>query len=179
MGPGITSWDVLNQIVGDNTTTSMTPYDCVASADRWPTMTADNSNKTLFENLSLVYDALKPVHETGINADFLINDYSTGGLNTKTYYYLKLIADLKQHHIPISGLGFQSHVGAKVGQFDYKSDLQNTFTSLAEFGLSAHITEFDCWIQDRSDESLRYQAAIYGDYMDACLYSSNCKEFAT
>lgn len=41
-------------------------------------------------------------------------------------------------------------------------------------GYTGSITELDMWILDNTTFSLRFQAAAYGDYFDACLFSPNC-----
>ncbi|CAK5261809.1 unnamed protein product [Mycena citricolor] len=48
---------------------------------------------------------------------------------------------------------------------------------LKNMGLTGAITEMDVWLPDNTTESLRWQASIFGDILDSCLYSSNCNEF--
>jgi hypothetical protein len=75
------------------------------------------------------------------------------------------------------GVGFQSHVGAQEGYYVPKAQLETTFARLNALGVEALITEMDLWIQANDTINQRYQAAIWGDYVDACLYAENCNEF--
>lgn len=171
-----TSVDVLNEIVGDSTSLNMTAYECVANKQVWPTTVNDTDPTPLVTDLSFVSAALQAAGAS-TNATLVLNDYSTGGNNSKTACYYKLSQYLQAQNVPLSGIGFQSHVGAKANNFDSKEALQATFAQFGAIGLDALITEFDVWLQDASYASLRWQAAIYGDYLDACLYSDNCHEF--
>jgi endo-1,4-beta-xylanase len=58
-----------------------------------------------------------------------------------------------------------------------KADLKSSFSKLAGLGAKGLITEMDIKVSGTSSANLRYQAAIWGDYIDACLYASNCFEF--
>ncbi|KAJ7090062.1 hypothetical protein C8R43DRAFT_295090 [Mycena crocata] len=48
---------------------------------------------------------------------------------------------------------------------------------LKSMGINGAITEMDVWLPDNTTESLRWQASIFGDILDSCLFSSNCNEF--
>ncbi|KZO91787.1 glycoside hydrolase family 10 protein [Calocera viscosa TUFC12733] len=180
LGSYVTSWDVTNELIGDSTTMGMDAWECVESADRWPTVTVDGGSTPLVTNLSFAYAAWS----TALKYDpgkLVYNDYSTGATNnSKTECVFKLITDLHENAgIPYSrmGVGHQSHVGAMPGYFVPKDQLETTFQRLADMGVDALITEMDMWIPSNTTAALRYQAAIWGDYIDACLYSSNCHEF--
>lgn len=173
---GYTSVDVLNEIVGDSTTTNMSAYECVANKQVWPTTINDTNTTPLLTDLEFVQVALQAAAQS-TNATLVLNDYSTGGNNSKTACYYKLAQSLQQNNVPLGGVGFQSHVGAKSNNFDSKEDLKQTFAQFGALGLDVLITEFDVWLQDASNQSERWQAAIYGDYLDACLYSDNCHDF--
>lgn len=73
--------------------------------------------------------------------------------------------------IPFSRLaiGFQSHISTN--SFISKSALSSTFSQLAALGVEAMITELDIAISTAQSDSadLRYQAAIWGDYIDVRL----------
>ncbi|KZO99283.1 glycoside hydrolase family 10 protein [Calocera viscosa TUFC12733] len=179
LGWNVTSWDVTNELISDTATYNMTSLECVLNADRWPTVTYDGGSTPLVTNLSFAYAAW----ETALLYDpgkLVYNDYSTGAQDAKTECVFKLIADLNQNaSIPYNrmGVGFQSHVGAQEGYFVPKAELETTFARLAELGVDALVTEMDLWIQANDTINQRYQAAIWGDYLDACLYASNCVEF--
>ena len=71
-------------------------------------------------------------------------------------------------NIPFNRLavGFQSHV-SDTG-FTSKAALTETFSSLADLGVDAMITELDVSLSGTAQENLRFQAAIWGDYLDVC-----------
>lgn len=79
MGDTVTSWDVVNEVVGDNVTSGMTPLECVQNKDVWPTVASDGSDVPLIENLSFLYAAFKSAFEAaGPNTRLSMNDYNTG-----------------------------------------------------------------------------------------------------
>ena len=61
-------------------------------------------------------------------------------------------------------LGFQSHISDTA--FTSKAALTQTFSTLAELGAEAMITELDVSLSGTTEENLRFQAAIWGDYLD-------------
>jgi endo-1,4-beta-xylanase len=177
----------------------MTALQCVQQKKDWPTVTADGSGKPLVTDLSFVRAAFKTALKYApASARLAINDYSTGGPNqAKTACMFPILADIVANAgVPYNRLavGFQSHVAAAPGQFVTKADLTSTFSQLAKLGAQALITEIDvsrAFLRERAlsdthdqvkvsgtdSASERYQAAIWGDYLDACLYASNCFEF--
>lgn len=66
-------------------------------------------------------------------------------------------------------IGFQSHISTS--SFVSKSALATTFSQLAALGVEAMITEMDIAISDDETDSSdeRFQAAIWGDYIDVSL----------
>ncbi|KAJ7696518.1 glycoside hydrolase superfamily [Mycena rosella] len=177
MGAGVTSWDVVNEIVGDGVSNGM----CVQNKNDWPTKTADGSGTNLVTDLSFLHAAFTAALQYAPSTTrFSVNDYNTSGNDAKTACMFALLADINANSaVPYNRLavGFQSHITAAPGQFTAKSDLANTFAKLAALGATGMITEMDVKLSDTSSASERYQAAIWGDYIDACLYASNCFEF--
>ncbi|KAJ6468506.1 glycoside hydrolase superfamily [Mycena vitilis] len=181
MGAGVTSWDVVNEIVGDGVSNGMTALQCVQNKNDWPTKTADGSGANLVTDLSFVHAAFTTALQYApASARLAVNDYNTGGNDAKTACMFALLADINTNAaVPYNRLavGFQSHITAAPGQFTAKADLSATFAKLAALGANAMITEMDMKISGTSSVNERYQAAIWGDYLDACLYASNCMEF--
>ncbi|KZS90767.1 glycoside hydrolase [Sistotremastrum niveocremeum HHB9708] len=181
MGASVTSWDVVNEIVGDGTSNGMTAWQCVKNKNSWPTQTSDGSSTNLVTDLSFVHAAFSTALQyAGPSTRLAINDYSTGGNDAKTACVLAVLADINANAaVPYNRLavGFQSHITAATGQFVAKSALEATFAKLAALGATAMVTELDIAVSSTSSANLRYQAAIWGDYLDACLYASNCWEF--
>ncbi|KAK7059977.1 beta-xylanase [Favolaschia claudopus] len=181
MGTSVTSWDVVNEVVGDGVSNGMTPLQCVQNKGDWPTVTADGSGKPLIGDLSFIYAAFNTAFQYAGNSTRLaINEYNTGGQDAKTACIISLVQNIQQNtNVPADRLavGFQSHLTASTGGFYTKSALATTFSSLAALGIESMITELDVSLNSNSQANLRYQAAIWGDYLDACLYASNCNEF--
>jgi endo-1,4-beta-xylanase len=178
----VTSWDVVNEIVGDGVSSGMTALQCVQQKGDWPTVTADGSGQPLVTDLSFVHAAFSTALKYApTSARLAINDYNTGSANAaKTACMFPLLADIVANAgVPYNRLavGFQSHVTASPGQFVTKTDLANTFLKLAGLGANAMVTELDIKVSGTDSADERYQAAIWGDYLDACLYASNCIEF--
>ncbi|KAJ7854093.1 glycoside hydrolase superfamily [Mycena olivaceomarginata] len=181
MGPSVTSWDVVNEVVGDGVSSGMTALQCVQNKGDWPTVTADGSGKPLVTDLSFIYAAFNTAYKYAGNTTRLaVNEYNTGGQDAKTACILSLIQNIQQNtNIPFNRLavGFQSHLTASTGGFYTKQALATTFSTLAALGVNSMITEMDIAVNADNTANLRYQAAIWGDYLDACLYASNCNEF--
>lgn len=126
-------------------------------------------SSTITSKLSLV-DVLEPCSQS----------LSTGGQNAKTACSIALIQNIATGSgVPLNRLavGFQSHLIAATGNFDSKSALSTTFSQLAALGVDVMVTELDIELNANTAAYQRYQAAIWGDYLDACLYASNCNEF--
>ncbi|KAF8206844.1 glycoside hydrolase superfamily [Mycena galopus ATCC 62051] len=181
MGTSVTSWDVVNEVIGDGVSNGMTPLQCVQNKGDWPTVTADGSGKALVTDLSFIYAAFNTAFQyAGNNTRLAVNDYNTGGQDAKTACVIALIQNIQQNtNVPFDRLsvGFQSHLTASTGGFYTKQALATTFSTLAALGVSVMVTEMDIEVASDSSAYLRYQAAIWGDYLDACLYASNCFEF--
>ncbi|VDB90883.1 unnamed protein product [Peniophora sp. CBMAI 1063] len=179
MGPAVTSWDVVNEPNGDNVTFGMTPLECVQNKDVWPTVVSDGSTVPLVKDLSFLYAAFSAAHEAaGPGTRLALNDYNTGGNDAKTACAISVLKDIQAHtKIPFDRLamGFQSHV--QETNFVSKAELTSTFAELTRLGVNALVTEIDIALTSDSEEDLRMQAAIWGDYVDVCLFASNCHEF--
>ena len=79
MGHSVTSWDVVNEVVGDNVTIGMTPLECVQNKQVWPTETFDGSGVPLFRDLSFLHAAFRYAFEPARpNTRLALNDCNTG-----------------------------------------------------------------------------------------------------
>jgi endo-1,4-beta-xylanase len=136
----------------------------------WPTQTADGSGQTLVTDLGFVHAAFSTALKyADASTRLAINDYNTGGNDAKTACMFTVLADIVANAgVPYDRLavGFQSHVSASPGGFSAKSALEANFAKLAALGANAMITELDIKLTDTSSASERYQAAIWGDYLD-------------
>jgi endo-1,4-beta-xylanase len=83
-----------------------------------------------------------------------------------------LLADINANAgVPYNRLavGFQTHVTAGPGGFPSKAAFKANFAKLAALGAEGMVTEVDIKISGSSSANLRYQAAIWGDYIDVSL----------
>lgn len=79
MGASVTSWDVVNEVIGDGVSNGMTALQCVQNKRVWPTQTSDGSSTTLVTDLSFVHTAFTTAYKyAGSNTLLVINDYNTG-----------------------------------------------------------------------------------------------------
>ena len=76
LGADVTSWDVVNEIVGDGVSNGMTALQCVQNKNDWPTKTSDGSSQNLVTDLSFVYAAFSNAFQyAGSSTRLAINDY--------------------------------------------------------------------------------------------------------
>jgi endo-1,4-beta-xylanase len=66
-------------------------------------------------------------------------------------------------------VGFQSHVSGSNGGFFSKAALKANLAKLEALGADGLITELDIKISGSSSQNLRFQAAIWGDYLDVSV----------
>lgn len=90
-----------------------------------------------------------------------------GANDAKTACNIALLKDIQDNTgVPFDrlALGFQSHINET--SYVSKADLTNTFAGLAGLGVEAMVTEIDITLNSATEEDLRFQAAIWGDYID-------------
>jgi len=186
LGKSLISWDVVNEPFSDGATPGMSLTECVVNASRWPNFAIDGnaSSPVLFPDSSFINTALvsadKARKKIGSSVKLFVNDYNVGGnfpSQAKTECAFKMLTQMQKSNIAIDGLGIQSHYSANPGAFPSKESAHFTMDRLKNMGVMGAITEMDVWLPDNSTESLRWQASIFGDILDTCLYSSNCNEF--
>ncbi|KAJ7172667.1 glycoside hydrolase superfamily [Mycena filopes] len=183
LGPKLVSWDVVNEALTDGATPGMSLTECVVNASRWPNFAIDGnaSSPVLFPDSSFLNTAFlsadKARKKIASDVSLFYNDYN--GLSPSQTISLILIYphSLKNSGVPIDGIGIQSHYSANPQAFPSKASAHFTMDRLKSIGVMGAITEMDVWLPDNSTESLRWQASIFGDILDACLYSTNCNEF--
>jgi endo-1,4-beta-xylanase len=142
----------------------------VQNKKAWPTQTSDNSATALVKDLSFVHAAFSAALKAApATARLALNDYNTGGNDAKTACMFAVLADVNATAgVPYDRLavGFQSHVTAAPGQFVSKAALEANLQKLAALGANGLITELDVKLSSNSSANERYQAAIFGDYLD-------------
>jgi len=186
LGKNLVSWDIVNEALSDSATSGMSVTECVVSASRWPNFAIDGnaSSPVLFPDSSFLNTAFlnadKARKKIGSDLQLFYNDYNVGGnfpSQAKTECAFKMLAQLQRSGVPVDGMGIQSHYSANPQAFPSKESAHFTMDRLKSMGLNGAITEMDCWLPDNTTESVRWQASIFGDILDTCLFSSNCNEF--
>jgi hypothetical protein len=142
----------------------------VQNKKAWPTQTADNADTALVKDLSFVHAAFSAALKAApASARLALNDYNTGGNDAKTACMFTVLADVNATAgVPYTRLAvaFQSHVTGSPDKFASKAALTANFKKLAALGASGLITELDVKLSSNSSANERYQAAIFGDYLD-------------
>ncbi|KAJ6513863.1 glycosyl hydrolase family 10-domain-containing protein [Mycena vitilis] len=186
LGKQLVSWDVVNEALTDNAIPGMSVTECVVNASRWPNFAIDGnaSSPVLFPDSSFLNTAFlnadKARKKMGSEVKLFYNDYNGGGdfpSQQKTECAFEMLAQLKRSGVPVDGMGIQSHYSANPQAFPSKESAHFTMDRLKSLGMMGAITEMDVWLPDSSMESERWQASIFGDMLDTCLYSNNCNEF--
>lgn len=163
----IYSWDVINEPLADyDSFTSNNPL----RAHIW--MQAIGS--------SYIEKALRAAHEANPNAELWINDFglegSTGdGGDTERWdAMLALVSNLKSKGVPLTGVGFQSHV-YEVGDEISAAIFESRLAQLEKLGLKARVSELDV----HNDSGRTAQAAQFETVVKACFTHKNCTSVNT
>lgn len=83
LGSSVTSWDVVNEVIGDGVSSGMTALQCVQNKDVWPTVTSDGSSTALITDLSFIHVAFSTAYTyAGSSTRLALNDYNTGKLQS-------------------------------------------------------------------------------------------------
>ena len=155
----IASWDVAAEAVGEDGRLRDTFWsrgigpDYLAHAFRW-------------------------AHEADPQARLRYNDYGGEGAGAKSDGIYRLVADLRQQHVPIDTVGLQMHVG--LDDAPRADDVRINMKRLAALGLQADITEMDVMLPLPATRSgLQAQARLYRAMLQACLAVPQCRSFST
>jgi endo-1,4-beta-xylanase len=150
--PAVVSWDVVNEAIGDNGQ---------LRTSFWL--------NTLGE--SYIADAFRFARAVDGNADLCINDYNIEGQNAKSDRLFTLVQSLLQQNVPITCVGFQSHLVINQIPSTFQSNMQR----FANLGLKVRITELDIRIPLPSDaQELQTQANNYTTVVNVCRAVSAC-----
>jgi endo-1,4-beta-xylanase len=116
--------------------------------------------------------------EADPQAKLFYNDYGSEALGPKSDAIYNLLKTLKARHIPVDGVGLQSHWA--VDRQPSMQEVAKNMQRLAALGLEIHVTELDVRLpMPPSEQTLQRQADAYRDILRACLSVSNCKGFLT
>lgn len=161
------AWDVVNEAFNnDGTMRSTVWYDSPGIGF------AGNGTK-------YIEQALRWAHAADRKAKLFYNDYDAEVVNAKSNAIYAMAKDLKSHHVPLDGIGFQCHVTL---QFDSPETLASFAANLKRFaalGLQVQITELDIRLSDATPASLAAQAKLYGEITRICVEQPACTAIQT
>ncbi|MEU0597057.1 endo-1,4-beta-xylanase [Streptomyces sp. NPDC006393] len=119
-----------------------------------------------------IADALRWAHEADPHAKLYLNDYNIEAVGPKSDAYYNLVKQLKAEHVPLDGVGFQTHLAL---QYGYPTTIEDNLRRFSRLGLDTALTEVDVRMQlPATDEKLAEQATWYGDLTRACLAVRRC-----
>jgi endo-1,4-beta-xylanase len=148
----IMEWDVVNEMLGDNGALRPGFY----------------LNTIGPEYIEL---AFRTARAADPSVGLYYNDYNIEGVSAKSDSAYKLVKDLVDRGVPITGVGFESHFIA--GQLP--ANIDANMQRFAALGLKVHITELDIRVPvPSSSAALQTQAQNYRDYLAACLRFPAC-----
>jgi endo-1,4-beta-xylanase len=137
-----------------------------------------NLRSTLWLNAlgpDYIADALRWTHEADSNAKLFINDYNIEGLGAKSDAMYALVKGLLAQHVPIDGVGFETHLDL---QFDLPPMIKENMQRFAALGLDVDITEMDVRMPlPATPDQLNAQANVYSQLMQDCLAVPRCVDF--
>jgi endo-1,4-beta-xylanase len=128
------------------------------------------------EGTKYVEQALMWAHAADPDAKLFVNEYNAETLNEKSDAMYAMAKDFVSRGVPLNGIGLQLHLESDFNSFD---SLRRNIHRLADLGLEVQFTEVDVRLRDDSDASLRAEAEIYKDLLDACLKEPACTLFQT
>jgi len=122
-----------------------------------------------------IADALTWAHQADPHAKLYLNDFNIEGLGPKSDGMYALVKDLLEQHVPIDGVGFETHLGL---QFGLPFMIQQNLQRFADLGLEVSITEMDArMILPASPGLLAEQASVYSQLMQDCIAVRRCVDF--
>jgi endo-1,4-beta-xylanase len=151
----IWQWDVVNEPLAEDGTLA-------------PSIWLNN----LGENY--IADALTWAHQADPHAKLYLNDFNIEGPGPKSDGMYALVKSLLAQHVPIDGVGFETHLALQVGLPSMQQNLQR----FADLGLDVSITEMDVrMILPATPALLAEQASWYSQVMQACIAVRSCVDF--
>ncbi len=130
----VDSWDVVNECIGEDGQLRNSKYLQIVGSDEY------------------IASAFKWAHEADPDAKLFINDYNTEYSGAKQEGFYNEVKKLLDEGVPISGVGFQTHIS--VGR-PAVSDIRAAIRRFADLGLLVQITELDISIYNSGNEPKR------------------------
>jgi endo-1,4-beta-xylanase len=157
----VAEWDVVNEPLAD---------DASNAGDG-----SDLRNTIWFKAMGeqFIGEAFKAARAADPAAKLYMNEYGVEEDGDRWDSLLALIGRLQAQHVPIDGIGFQSHVYEAADHVD-PAVLRHHIQQLAKMGLSSRISEIDV-----HGEDTKVQADEYAGVLGACLAEPACTGFST
>jgi len=122
--------------------------------------------------VNYIADVLKWAHKADPHAKLYLNDYNIEGIGAKSDGMYALARSLKQQHVPLDGIGFETHLDL---QFNLPPMIKENFQRFANLGLEVAITEMDVRMPlPVTPEKLDAQANVYAQLMQDCIAVRQC-----
>ena len=166
------SWDVVNEAFNDDGTPRQGIF-----------------YKAWGNSTDYIADAFRWAHEADPKAELFYNDYNIEYTGPKSIAVYDLVEKLKAQHVPIDGVGFQTHLSTQYGF----PNLQETMQKFADLGLDVAETEVDVRTAveavDPATDPATYtatpvdglhqstQEAYWDQTMKACLFVQRCVSY--
>jgi endo-1,4-beta-xylanase len=157
----VAEWDVVNEPLADNASSDQTSSDMRQSI--W--------YKAMGEEF--IDKAFKAAHNADPAAKLYLNEFGLEEAGNRWDTLIALIGRLQARHVPIDGIGFQSHVYVASDHED-PAILRSHIQQLAKLGLVSRISEIDVHGDDAA-----VQASEYAGVLGACLAQPTCTSFST
>jgi endo-1,4-beta-xylanase len=152
----IWQWDVVNEPLNDDGTLRPTIWLNALGPD-------------------YIADALRWTHEADPRAKLFLNDYNIEGIGPKSDAMYVLVKSLLAQHIPLDGIGFETHLDL---QYNLPPQIKENLQRFAALGLDIAITEMDVRLPlPATADTLATQAEIYTQLMQDCIAIPHCIDF--
>jgi endo-1,4-beta-xylanase len=125
------SWDVVNECIADDGSLRQSPYYKIVGSDEF------------------IEKAFRWAHEADPDAKLVLNDYNTEYSGAKQEGFYREVKSLLDRGVPISAVGFQSHITLTRPSI---SDFKTVIERFAALGLDVQITELDISIYENGGE---------------------------
>jgi endo-1,4-beta-xylanase len=124
--------------------------------------------------------AFRTAHTADPAAKLFYNDYNLESANPKFDQVVDLVAGMKARGVPIDGIGFESHLGARSCNASCTNATLKNMLRAHALGLEVAITELDVALPlPATPQALEQQASVYRSMLEACLLAPNCHTFMT
>ena len=162
MGNSVYAWDVVNEALDDTS----------AHARRtsiWQQTIGDE----------YIAHAFTKAHQVNPTIPLYYNDYGIVGKNSKSDAVYTLVKQLLEQGVPITGVGFQSHLSLK--NRPTAQAMEQNLQRFADLGLEVAITELDVAIghSNPTQQELMQQEQVYRDVITACMATGSCASITT